>query len=174
MLAAANAAAGGRRVLVPLHPLTEMQGPFGEGETYHPHPGELIDLGMANPVMAHEGAQIVAARLERDAGGFGRTAMLLAVLVFALSTIVAWAELGGRAATALVGNIGSPVLRVAMLGAAAFGTHYSLSELLPIVDIALAIVVVPNVLGLLLLVPRIREAAKLTDDLVEDEKKSEA
>ncbi|MEM7158060.1 MAG: alanine:cation symporter family protein [Myxococcota bacterium] len=158
----------GRRVLVPLHPLTEMQGPFGEGDTYRPHPGELVDLGMAAPVLAHEGAQIVAARLERDAGSFGRSAMLLAVLVFALSTIVAWAELGGRAATALVGPIGSTVLRVAMLGAAAMGTHYGLGQLLPLIDVTLAAVVVPNVLGLLVLLPKIRAASQMKDDLADE------
>ncbi|MCA9652307.1 MAG: alanine:cation symporter family protein [Myxococcales bacterium] len=157
----------GRRVLVPLHPLGEMQGPFGEGNTYRPHPGELFAAGMAAPVLAQEGAQIVAARFAFELGGFGRFSMLLAVLVFALSTIVGWTELGGRAASAVAGSLGAPALRLAMLAAAAVGTSWTLAELLPLVDLVIAAVLLPNLLGLLLLVPRIRAAARMEDDLSE-------
>lgn len=158
----------GRRVLVPLHPLTEMQGPYGEGDTYHPHPGELFAAGMAAPVLVQEGAQIIAARLSFELGGFGRFAMLAAVLVFALSTIVAWAELGSRAATAVAGSLGGPALKLAVIAAAAVGTSWTLAELLPAVDLVIAAVLVPNLVGLLLSLPRIREAARMRDDLVDD------
>ncbi|MCA9709412.1 MAG: sodium:alanine symporter family protein, partial [Myxococcales bacterium] len=155
----------GRRTLVPLHPLGEVQGPFGEGETYHPHPAELLEFGLTGPLPAHEGAQRLAARLLSSGGSFSRWLLVVVVLVFAASTLVGWAELGGRAATALAGALGAPALKVAMLAAAAAGTSWSLAELLPVVDLSLAAVVVPSIIGLVLLLPRIREASRMKDDL---------
>ncbi|MCX4240245.1 alanine:cation symporter family protein [Paraliomyxa miuraensis] len=156
----------GRRTLVPLHPLGEAQGPFGDTETYHPHPAELIAFGMRGPLLpAAEGAPIAAARLLPGGGSGRRVVLAFVVLVFALSTIVAWAELGGRAATAVVGSLGARVLPLAVLVTAAVGTSWTFEQLLPAVDLSLAAVVVPNLLGLLLLVPKINAAARMTKDL---------
>lgn len=155
----------GRRVLVPLHELGEPQGPYGETQLYTPHPGELVDFGMAAPALVHEGAQILAARVTRENGGFGRFAIVFTVLVFALTTVVGWAELGGRAATAIAGSLGGPALRLAMLAFAALGTSFTLAELLPVVDLTIAAVAVPSLLGLVLLLPKIRQAARFEDDL---------
>jgi Na+/alanine symporter len=142
----------GRRTLVPLHPLSEPQGPFGEGETYHPHPAELLAFGMKGPLpRAPEGVEMVAARLGTGLGSSGRWVLALVVLVLSLATIVAWAELGGRVATAVVGTMGGPVLRLGVLVAAALGTTWTLAQLLPVVDLSLAAVAVPSLLGLLLL-----------------------
>lgn len=156
----------GRRTLVPLHPLGEPQGPFGEEGTYHPHPAELLAFGLQGPLpRAPEGVEVVAARLDDGLGNGGRWVLALVVLVLSLSTIVAWAELGSRAATAVAGSLGGPVLKLAMLAAAALGTTWTLSQLLPVVDLSLAAVAVPSLLGLLLLLPRIRAAAQMRDDL---------
>ncbi len=156
----------GRRTLIPLHPLGEVQGPYGEvgpDDTYHPHPAELLVMGLRGPMPTLDGAQLVANRLTRD--GSPPTLLLLVMLVFALSTIVGWAELGGRAATAVAGGLGAPVLKVGMLIAAAVGTTWSLEQLLPVVDLTLAAVVVPSVLGLVLLLPKVRAASTMTDDI---------
>jgi Na+/alanine symporter len=156
----------GRRTLVPLHPLPEPQGHFGDGETYHPHPAELLAFGLHGPLpLAREGAEIVAARVTEGLGNGGRWALALVVVVLVLATVAAWAELGGRAATAVAGSLGGPVLKLAMLAAAAFGTTWTLPQLLPVVDLSLAAVLVPSLVGLVLLVPKIRQAARLQDDL---------
>ncbi|MCH9685141.1 MAG: alanine:cation symporter family protein, partial [Deltaproteobacteria bacterium] len=157
----------GRRTLVPLHPLTELQGPHGDGDTYRPHPGELLAMGLTGPMLRQEGAQVIAGQLSRTGGGFGRFAIVLAVVVFALSTLVGWSELGGRAATAVAGSMGGPVLRLAVLAAAGVGTTWTLAQMLPWVDLAIAAVAVPNLLGLLLMLPRIRAASGGRDDLAE-------
>jgi len=156
----------GRRVLVPMHELGEVQGHFGEDDTYRPHPGELLALGLAGPRLDHQGAQVLADRVLGGGGSLGRPVLLLVVFVFALSTIVGWSELGGRAATALAGSVGGTVLKAAMLVGAALGSTWSLSELIPAVDLSLAAVVVPSIVGLVLLLPRVRAASKMTDDLV--------
>jgi Na+/alanine symporter len=156
----------GRRTLVALHPLSEPQGPFGEGETYHPHPAELLAFGLRGPLPpAREGVELLAGRMIDGLGNGGRWVLALVVLVLSLSTIVAWAELGGRAATAVAGSLGGPVLKLALLAAAALGTTWTLPQLLPVVDLSLAAVVVPSLLGLLLLLPKIRAAARMRDDL---------
>jgi Na+/alanine symporter len=65
----------------------------------------------------------------------------------------------------VAGSLGGHALKLAMLVAAALGTLWTLAQLLPVVDLAIAAVVVPSLLGLLLLLPRIREAARMQDDL---------
>lgn len=155
----------GRRTLVPIHPLGEPQGPHGEGDTYTPHPGELIAMGMAAPVVTYEGAEVIAATVGRDSGTAGRFTTLVAIVLFALGAIVAWAELGSRAATAVFGSIGGPALRLTMLAGTALGATWSLTTLLPLVDLSIAAVVVPNVVGLLLMLGKIRAASSATDDI---------
>lgn len=156
----------GRRTLVPLHPLGEPHGHDGGAEPYHPHPAELLAMGLHGPLpLAREGAEIVAARVGDGLGGNGRWLLALVVVVLSLSTLVAWAELGGRAATAVAGSLGGPVLKLAMLAAAALGTTWTLGELLPVVDLGLAAVLVPSLVGLLLLLPKIRAASRMSDDL---------
>jgi Na+/alanine symporter len=156
----------GRRTLVPIHPLSEPQGPYGDGETYHPHPAELLAFGMQGPLPpAREGAAVIAARLSDGLGNGGRWVFALVVLVLSLSTIVAWAELGSRIGTAVGGGPGGMALKLAVLIAAGLGTMVTLQQLLPVVDLTIAAVVVPSLLGLLLLLPRIHDAAKLRDDL---------
>ncbi len=159
----------GRRSLVPLHAMGEAQGAHGDGETYRPHPGDLIAMGMRGPVVRQQGAQLVAARVTAGMGRFGRLAIVIAVFVFALTTLVGWSELGARAASAIAGSLGGPVLRLAMLAAAALGATWTLTELLPLVDLTIAAVAVPNLLGLLLLIPRIRSASAGSNDLGTDE-----
>ncbi|MEM9459702.1 MAG: alanine:cation symporter family protein [Myxococcota bacterium] len=155
----------GRRTLVPVHPLGEVQGPFGDEPTYRPHPAELLAFGLTGPVPAYDGAQRVAARVTQGLGSTGRSLLAIVVFVFALSTIVGWSELGGRAATALAGSPGGPAHGIAMLIAAGVGTTWSLAELLPVVDLALAAVVVPSIVGLVLLLPKVKDAAAMKDDL---------
>jgi len=159
----------GRRTLVPIHPLGELQGHFGDGDTYHPHPAELLSFGFQGPLLAHEGAQLLAARMVVGGGSMGRPVLVFAVFIFALTTIVGWAELGGRAATAVVGAMGAPVFKIAMLVAAAVGTGWTLTELIPVVDLSLAAVVVPSIVGLALMLPRVRSAASMKDDLATPE-----
>lgn len=156
----------GRRTLVPLHPLGEPQGPFGDGETYHPHPAELLTMGLRGPLpLAHEGAALVAARVSEGLPGSGRFVLALVVVVLVLSTLVAWAELGGRAATAIVGALGGPALKIGVLVAAGLGTTWTLPQLLPVVDLSVAAALLPSLVGLVLLVPKIRAAARMQDDL---------
>ncbi len=158
----------GRRALVPLDVPGEVQGPTGD-ETYHPHPTELLAFGLQGPLPpAREGAELAAARMLERLGDTGRWTLALAAFVFALSSIVAWSELGGRAATAVAGAPGAPALKLAMLVSTAVGSMWTLEQLLPIVDLSLAAVVVPSLVGLLLLLPKIRRAARMQDDLPDD------
>lgn len=168
-------ALAGRRTLVPLHPLGEPQGPHGEEGTYRPHPAELLEFGMRGPLLpVQEGAALAAARMQPTLGGGARAVLMVVLFVLAVSSIVAWIELGGRAATAVLGRFGPVVLGVAVLAAAALSTRWTLSQLLPAVDLSLAAVLVPNLLGMLLLWPRVRAAARVEDDRVAPEPSPDA
>lgn len=153
----------GRRALVALHELPEPTGPvWGEG-TYVPHPGSLLEAGFVGPFLAEDGAQIVAGRFDRTLGGLGRTSIALVVIVLAVAAIAAHGELASRAATALVGGLGTWLGRVAVVAAAAAGTWPTRWELLEFADLALAALLVPSLIGLVLLLPMARRRARDVD-----------
>ncbi len=82
----------GRRTLVPLHRYSEPQGP-GNELPYDPHPGEVAMLGMKGPVLARDGTEVVAARLQDALPSWARSVMWLAALVLAIGAVAAWPEL---------------------------------------------------------------------------------
>ncbi|MBK6920764.1 MAG: sodium:alanine symporter family protein [Deltaproteobacteria bacterium] len=86
----------GHRSLVALHELVEPQGPWGEVLPYHPHPMELVGSGMHGPVLARDGAAVIAGRLRDESGDqprwLGHLAGVLA-FVLALGCAAGWTHL---------------------------------------------------------------------------------
>ena len=74
-------------------------------------------------------------------------------------------SVAGTLLSPVAGAMGGPALKLAMLAAAALGTTWTLPQLLPVVDLTLAAVLVPSLVGLVLLVPKIRQASRMQDDL---------
>jgi Na+/alanine symporter len=150
----------GRRALVPLHDLGEPRGPAYDEEPSTPHPGSLLAAGFVGPYLAQDGTQIVAGRFDDGLGSFGRAAIAIVVIVLAVAAITAHGELVSRAATALLGSMGAMLGRAAVVVAAACGTIPSRWELLTVSELLLAILLGVSVLGLLLLLTRVRAASK--------------
>jgi Na+/alanine symporter len=145
----------GRRTLVPLHPHGEPMGPV-DALPYHPHPAELIAAGMHGPFIAREGAQVVAARFGEN-GSWRSWALALAGFVLVVSTVGAWAEHGGRAAAHLLGPWARVPTRFAVILVASCGGLFTLGQVLGLADASIAIAVVPNLVGLTLCLPRLRD-----------------
>lgn len=82
----------GRRSLVPLHALSEPRGP-GDELPYDPHPAEMVAMGMSGPVLARDGSEVVAARLQGALPSWAHSVVWLAALVLAIGAVAAWPEL---------------------------------------------------------------------------------
>jgi Na+/alanine symporter len=156
----------GRRTLVPLHQHGEPMGPV-DALPYTPHPGEVIATGMSGPFSAREGAEIVAARFG-ERGSWRTGALVIAGFVLVVSTIGAWAEHGSRGAEHLLGPWARAPMRFVVILVAACGGLLSLGQVLGLADTSLAIAAIPNLLALVLCLPRLRsrgaEASAHTDD----------
>lgn len=147
----------GRRALIPLHELGEPAGPYTDALPYDPHPAELLEAGFSGPYLDQEGAVVVAARFDEGLGGFGRLLIAATMVLLTLASAGAWAELGGRAATALVGSWGALLARVGTIGAVALGAYATRAQLWATSDVIVGLLVLTSCLGLALLVGKIRE-----------------
>lgn len=150
----------GRRALIPVHPQTEPGTTLGEHWPYEPHPADVLALGMHGPVLAVDGAARVAMRFSGQLGSFGTMTIVMCCVILGLSTLVAWSELATRMAAALGGASLSRVVPVILLGAAAAGSWVSLTSLVALTDLAIAVVVLANIVGLLSAIPKIVAAGR--------------
>lgn len=80
----------GRRAIVAQHELAEPQGPWGEYLPYEPHPMELVSAGMKGPVVARNGAALVAGRLVDGATPWTGDVVAIAMIVLGLGGILGW------------------------------------------------------------------------------------
>jgi hypothetical protein len=146
-----------RNTLVAVHPLEEPQG--SRGEIYDPHPAEVAPF-MDGPWVAGEGF----ARLgwaARVSGKRGSDLLLaISVLVLALTTMIAWAGYGARAADFLLGRGGGIGFRIVFLIAGLAGAVLAILPIIRLADYAMIGVVLLNGLGVVILLVRARMAAK--------------
>lgn len=152
-------ALAGRRALIPLDVPSEPMGPEGPSLT-HPHPAELVQAGMAGPVLHHEGIALVVTAFDRLP--FGRPLVQVLGLVLAIAGLVGWSHHAERAATYLFGTgQGHAVVRaiaIVVIVAAVGGPLLTFDALLGWVDIAMIAAALPNLLALALRLPGVRRA----------------
>lgn len=149
----------GRRALVPVHEHTEPQGP-PSSLPYRPHPGELLTTNMEGPFAAVDGAEVVAAGMGDRLGEKGRAALTVLAALFALTTLVAWSEIGARSLSHLLGGRGMVPFRVLFLLVACSGGAMGLARILEVADSALGAMVTINLLALIALSRRALRASK--------------
>jgi AGCS family alanine or glycine:cation symporter len=93
-------------------------------------------------------------------GEWGRYIVLVSVLLFAVSTAISWSYYGDRCANYLFGPKAILPYKLVFVGMHFFGAMVSLSVIWDMGDIALGIVILPNLLALILLSGKVKE---LTD-----------
>ncbi len=93
-------------------------------------------------------------------GDFGHHIVLLSVLLFAISTAISWSYYGDRCAHYLFGARAVLPYKILFVAAHFLGAVVSLSVAWTLGDVCLGIVILPNLLALLLLSPKVRQ---LTD-----------
>jgi Na+/alanine symporter len=89
--------------------------------------------------------------------------LLLAVVIFAFSTLISWGYYGERATEYLFGKSGIRYYRICYVGAVVLGPVLSLQVILDFSDFMLLSMVFPNVLGMLFMSGQVK---RLKDDYV--------
>jgi AGCS family alanine or glycine:cation symporter len=97
-------------------------------------------------------------------GDWGHFIVLIAVLLFAISTAISWSYYGDRCANYLLGHGAVFPYKIAFVIMHFLGAVASLSVAWGLGDVLLAIVIIPNLIALILLSGKVRE---LTDSYFE-------
>ncbi len=142
----------------------EMKRPFtghvdtGRGVAVADDGTELSSLhGMA----AESGAPLTMVAFERGLPGrAGRFIVVISVFLFAISTAIAWSYYGDRCANYLFGRKMILPYKAAFVTMHFVGAVLSLSAAWTLGDVFLGIVILPNLLALLLLSPKVAELTK--------------
>jgi AGCS family alanine or glycine:cation symporter len=90
-------------------------------------------------------------------GQWGNYIVLVSVLLFAISTAISWSYYGDRCANYLFGPGAIFPYKMVFVGMHFFGALVSLNVIWTMGDVALGIVILPNLLALLLLSGKVRE-----------------
>jgi AGCS family alanine or glycine:cation symporter len=97
-------------------------------------------------------------------GTWGRFIVMISVLLFAVSTAISWSYYGDRCANYLFGRKAIFPYKVVFVGMHFFGALVSLNVIWLMGDVALGIVILPNLLALLLLSGQVK---KMSDSYFE-------
>ncbi len=97
-------------------------------------------------------------------GQWGDFIVLISVLLFAVSTAISWSYYGDRCANYLFGPKAILPYKMAFVGMHFFGAMVSLNVIWLMGDVALGIVILPNLLALVLLSGKVKQ---LTDSYFE-------
>jgi AGCS family alanine or glycine:cation symporter len=97
-------------------------------------------------------------------GDFGQYIVLISVLLFAVSTAISWSYYGDRCAFYLFGAKAIFPYKMAFVGMHFLGAVVPLAVVWALGDVALAIVIIPNLIALLLLSGKVKE---MTDSYFE-------
>ncbi len=107
------------------------------------------------------GAPLTMAAFQRGLpGDWGQYIVILTVLLFAISTAIAWSYYGDRCAFYLFGSRAVLPYKVAFVGMHFLGAVVPLTVAWTIGDVFLGLVIIPNLLAVILLTPKVRKLAK--------------
>ncbi len=112
---------------------------------------------VATPSLVHErnGITLSTASFDRFIPGFGSIFISVAGFLFALSTMIAWSYYGEVASTWVFGPRAVTPYRVVFVVLAFVGAVRKLAVVISISDILVGLLVIPNVIALLVLSPRV-------------------
>ena len=108
-----------------------------------------------------QGVQLTIYALNQGIPGFGTYFIPLAVTLFAFSTIISWCYYGERGVDYIFGEKGILPFKIIFCCCAVPGALWEIKSILNLSDSAMALMIVPNMIALWLLMPKVKEA---TDD----------
>ncbi len=137
--------------------------------TVYPERGEAVDAnGGTTYTSLYADAVESAAPLTTQAfriglspiGDWGHLIVVFGVLLFAISTAISWSYYGDRCAHYLLGQKAVKPYKFIFVGMHFVGAVIPLAVVWSLGDIALAIVIVPNLIALIFLTPQVVELTK--------------
>jgi len=90
-------------------------------------------------------------------GDWGHYVVLVSVLLFGISTAIAWSYYGDRCANYIFGASAVMPYKLAFVTMHFVGAVFPLSMVWAVGDVLLGIVILPNIVGLILLPPKVKE-----------------
>lgn len=105
------------------------------------------------------GVELTAEAFDSIIPGFGRYFIPIAVFLFAFSTLISWSYYGERAIDYMFGSKGLKPYRVLFCCLAFVGAVWKSEGVLNLSDIMLGLMVVPNLLAVILLFPKLKKAS---------------
>jgi len=124
-----------------------------DGETYESLYAMAVESGAP---LTQEGFRRGLAPI----GDWGHYIVVIAVLLFAISTAISWSYYGDRCAHYLFGARAVLPYKLVFVGMNFVGAVLPLSTIWDLGDIFLAIVIVPNLIALVLLAPQVAEETR--------------
>jgi hypothetical protein len=150
----------GRLALVPVHELGEPTGPVAGPQPYSPHPGELLDSGMAGPFLSGEGVQLFSSRVRYSTPTWGPWMLVFVAVVLASTTVGVWSLYAARSARHLAGDGAGKIAAVIVIGASLGGGALAFSTLLPWVELAYVVAIVPNLAAIVFMISELRTSTR--------------
>lgn len=105
------------------------------------------------------GVALTAAAFNVNISGFGSYFMPIAVFLFAYSTLVSWSYYGERSLVFLTKGKGLLAYRMVYIVAVFLGAVWELQPIIDFSDIMLGLMVIPNLVAVYFLAPKIKMAA---------------
>lgn len=102
------------------------------------------------------GVELTAMAFDSALPGFGGYFVPVAVFLFAYSTLLSWSYYGEQAFSYLFGDKGVLIYKAAFCTAAVLGSIWAIDPILNFSDMMLGLMVVPNLIAVLLLLPKLR------------------
>lgn len=103
------------------------------------------------------GVELTSAALDSTLPGFGTYFIPIAVSLFAFSTMISWSYYGGRCVHFLVGQKGIIPFKIIFCCFAVVGALWELTPILAFSDSAIALMILPNLIALWLLMPKVKK-----------------
>jgi AGCS family alanine or glycine:cation symporter len=139
-------------------PFTGTITPAGDGNLGVARAADGTGYGSLFGEAVESGAPLTAWAFQRGLpGNWGNFIVLVSVLLFAVSTAISWSYYGDRCANYLFGPKAILPYKMAFVAMHFFGAVVSLQVIWDLGDVALGIVILPNLLALILLSGKVRD-----------------
>lgn len=106
------------------------------------------------------GVNLTAAAFDSAIPGFGQIFVPVAVCLFAYSTLLSWSYYGEQATEYLFGEAGILPYKIVFCILAVLGSIWAIGPVLNFSDIMLGLMVVPNLIAVLMLLPKLLKESK--------------
>ena len=120
----------------------------------------LVILISGIPYWEISGVELTAAAFDSAIPGFGTHFIPIAVLLFAYSTLLSWSYYGQQAFIFIFGDKGLVGYKILFCTLIFIGAIWKLGPVINFSDIMLGLMAIPNLLAVLLLMPKLRTASK--------------